>query len=800
MGEFNPSRRTFLMGMGAVPLAALAQENDWLRRAWSAHWIRVPGTSATEYGVYHFRRAFDLAARPQRFVVHASADNRYQLFANGRRVASGPARGDLFHWRYETVDLAPYLEAGRNVLAAVVWNFGEMAPEAQVTFETGFLLEGDGAAERVADSGPDWKCVRNAAYAPSEVTYGSVRGYFVVGPAERVEAAAYPWGWQERNFEDSAWKAAEVIGPAAGREAQDVHSRWMLVPRNIPMEEERPERLQTLRQASGVARPAHFPATREAVSIPAGTKATLLLDQSYLTTAYPELVVSGGRGASIRIGYAESMFEPQRPGTRGLEKGNRNDVEGKRFIGYSDEFLPDGGAGRAFRPLWWRTYRYMQLEIETRGDALTIDDLRATYVGYPFQRSARFESDAPEIGRMLDVGWRTARLCAHETYMDCPYYEQLQYVGDTRVQCLVSLFNSGDARLMRNAIELIGDSRVSEGATMSRYPTRLEQFIPGFSLWWIGMVRDYWWYVDEPEFVRSMLPGVRAVLSFFEGYQKENGSLHTLPWWRYFDWVPEWPSGNAPQDADGGAALFDMHLAMAFQWAADLETALGRPALAEWYTGRRKQLQQTMQQLYWDAGRELYADTESKKSFSQHAQTMAVLSDVIEGEPARALMLRSLTAPNLAVPGLFFKCYVHSALAKVGDGDAYLDRLGDWRDMLARGLTTFAEVVDRPGQASRSDCHAWSASPNIEIFRTLLGVDSAAAGFKRVSIRPHLGKLRRVRGSVPHPKGSVDVSIEPQASGYAVRVNLPPGVAGEFAWRGARRDLLAGENAFTVGG
>ncbi len=409
MGEFLPSRRTFLAGMGAAPIvAALAQDNDWLRRVWSAHWIRVPGTSATEFGIYHFRRAFDLATRPERFVVHASADNRYQLFANGRRVASGPARGDLFHWRYETVDLAPYLEAGRNVLAAVVWNFGEMAPEAQVTFETGFLLDGDGAAERVADSGPEWKCARNAAYAPSEVSYGSVRGYFVVGPAERVEAAAYPWGWETPGFDDAAWKQAEVIGPAAGREAQDVHSRWMLVPRNIPLEEERPERLQTLRLVSGVARPARFPAAREAVSIPAGTKATLLLDQGYLTTAYPELVVSGGRGATVRIGYAESMFEPQRPGTRGLEKGNRNEVEGKRFIGYSDEFLPDGGAGRAFRPLWWRTYRYMQLEIETRGEALThrrsARHLRGLSVRPPRALRIGFARDRPHAGRGLAHG------------------------------------------------------------------------------------------------------------------------------------------------------------------------------------------------------------------------------------------------------------------------------------------------------------------------------------------------------------------------------------------------------------
>ena len=142
----NSTRRSFLLQIGAAPLVATAQEQDRLRRAqWSARWIAVPGAPATEYGVYHFRRAFELAAKPERFVVHVSGDNRYQLFVNGQRVSWGPARGDLFHWRYETVDAAPYLEAGRNVFAAVVWNFGELAPEAQITLRTGFLLQGDTA-------------------------------------------------------------------------------------------------------------------------------------------------------------------------------------------------------------------------------------------------------------------------------------------------------------------------------------------------------------------------------------------------------------------------------------------------------------------------------------------------------------------------------------------------------------------------------------------------------------------------------------------------------------------------------
>ncbi len=793
---WDSTRRRFLMqiGAGAVPLAA-QERPGLLRETWKAHWITAAGAPPTEYGVYHFRRVFELPGKPARFVVHVSGDNRYQLFVNGQRVLWGPARGDLFHWRFETLDLAPYLDGGRNALAAVVWNFGDLAPEAQVTLETGFVLEGDSDLERVAATGANWKARRDEGYSPVALSSGDMRGYYAIGPGDRVNAARHPWGWETKDFDDSAWPAAAVIGVAAGREASDPHSRWMLTPRTIPFEEQRPDRLQKVRMAVGIAKPAAFPTRPEPLQVPARTHAVLLLDQTYLTTGYPELALSGGKDAVVKLGYAESLFQRVAPPGRGLEKNNRDEVEGRQFIGNYDEFTMDGGAARVFRPLWWRTWRYMQLDIQTKDEPLTVDDLRATFTGYPFTRRARFEGGGPEIGRILETGWRTARLCAHETYMDCPYYEQLQYVGDTRIQCLISLFNSGDARLMRNAIQQIDDSRQSDGATMSRYPTRLEQYIPGFSLWWIGMLHDYWWYVDDPEFVRRMLPGVRAVLSFFEQYQKPNGSLGPLPWWRFLDWVPGWPGGDPPSEPDGSSAPFDLMLAMAYRWAADLETGLGLAAMAGVYGERERQLRSTVQALYWDSAKRLYADTPRKQQFSQHTNTLAVLAGTISGEAARDLMVRILSAPDLAQTGLFFRFYVHTALAQVGEGDRYLDLLGDWRDMLARGLTTFAEIVERPGSPSRSDCHDWSASPNIEIFRTVLGVDSAAPAFARVRVAPHPGRLTAFSGAVPHPKGMVEVAVE----GGTATVKLPAGVSGEFLWRGKRTDLAPGVNRVAAG-
>ena len=134
---------------------------------WDADWISCPDVSLYDYGVYHFRKNFKLDRQPESFVVNVSADNRYRLFVNGTPVCYGPARGDLNHWYFETVDIASLLKAGENTLAAIVWNAGPYTPGAQMTLKTGLIVQGNTALEALVNTGPDWKVYRNTAYEPS---------------------------------------------------------------------------------------------------------------------------------------------------------------------------------------------------------------------------------------------------------------------------------------------------------------------------------------------------------------------------------------------------------------------------------------------------------------------------------------------------------------------------------------------------------------------------------------------------------------------------------------------------------
>ena len=402
------------------------------------------------------------------------------------------------------------------------------------------------------------------------------------------------------------------------------------------------------------------------------------------------------------------------------------------------------------------------------------------------------------LNKILETGWRTARSCAMETYMDCPYYEQLQYVGDTRIQCLVSLYNNGDDKLMRNAINLIDNSRMAEGATLSRYPTANAQEIPPFSLWWIGIVHDYWMYRNDEAFVKSKLPGMRQVLWFFNKYQQPDGSLKNLPYWNFTDWCETkgWQNGMAPMGKDGFSAALDLQLLWAYQIATELENNLGMKEYAKQYETAAAQLKETIQKKYWDNTKKLFADTDEKDVFSQHSNSLAILTGLIKGADATALAKKLISDNNLTQATIYFKYYLHQALTKAGLGNDYLNWLNVWKQNLAMGMTTWAEISDINN--TRSDCHAWGASPNIELYRIVLGIDSDSPGFKKIKITPHLGSLSHASGSIPHPNGNVIVNYERSDNNLKISITLPPNTPGYLLWNDKRYELKPGENSLTV--
>ena len=792
-------------------------------------WIAVPGSSASGYGVYYFRKDIKLAAVPagEEFRIWVSGDNHYKLYVNGKTVSIGPARSDIKHWNCEEVDLAQYLRAGDNTVAAVVWNEGPNHAQASPTFRTGFYIKAIDKAASELNTNSSWKCTQDFSYSPASV---QAPGWYIAGPAERIDMHKHLTGWTgdaqgvrmgRRAVPATEWSDAVVVNKPnfIGQSGIDgTYTGWMMKKSELPQRELKLERLADVREAENIKASKDFVLGNAPITVPANTKAQIILDNKVLTNAYVTMNFSGGENSKIWLGYAEGLYEsldPDRLENGSPVKGNRDEIKGKVFAGRSDTIISNGGKDQSFTSLYWRTYRYIVLNVTTANEPITISDLYGTYTGFPFELKAKLFSgnknrnlQDTELQKLFDVGWRTARLCAVETYMDCPYYEQMQYFGDARIQALVSLFMTGDDRLVKQLINAADWSRSPEGVTQSRFPSSAEQWIQTYALSYICTLHDYMMYGKDTDFLKGKLMAERTILDYFHHYQTADGRLKSLPGWNFTDWVfnnPGWKDGTAIPGVDGCNAVLDLQLLNAYQMAADMEQKIGMPAYAQIYNERAEQLRKTIREKYWHEDLGLVSDNvasnEKGLHFSQHANSFAILTGVVAGDEAKGVAKKletgsagdvGVASSSLAPASIYFLFYVHEALRKAGLGNDYLSQLSIWKEYLKLGMSTWGE--DSNVRSTRSDCHAWGASPNIELFHTVLGIASESPGFKKVVITPHLCGLKQIGGTMPTPNGNITVKYELNGTKFSATIVLPESVTGRFVWKDKEHLLHGGSN------
>ncbi|MEY4966310.1 MAG: hypothetical protein RL274_1893 [Pseudomonadota bacterium] len=399
------------LAIAGPALAAPADSEGWISHRAAA--------ARPEPVVLHFRREFRLEQRPATMPVTVTADNRFILFVNGRRIASGPSTGTLVRWRVSTIDLAPHLQRGPNVVAAVVWDFVRKPPEnsaggplpaasalppqvAPIAWQSaglGFRLVGGAFSTDT----PGWRVKIDAGHS---ATNGRAqvprRRYYVASAPEIIDAAKADWAWTGIKEVGNGWEDAV---PASQSGTRSLFADPLPAQRFSAVA---PGTVVRSDLAGGNA----FP--QRPVIIPANTRTRILLRRDAMVSAYPELDVSGGNGATIKLTYSEALYDADG------KRGDRDLVADRQALGIFDTFMPDG-ARRTFAPRWWRTWRYAEMDIQTGAAPLTLEGLRVFETGYPFQKIARFHSSDPGLNRIWDVGWRTAEVDAHETYMDSSY-------------------------------------------------------------------------------------------------------------------------------------------------------------------------------------------------------------------------------------------------------------------------------------------------------------------------------------------------------------------------------------------
>lgn len=776
-------------------------------------WMWLEDAACEVAHVALFRRVFTLGeVRP--CALRVSADSRYKLYVNGIFIEAGPCKGDDKLRYYDTVDITPHLVKGKNVIAIEVlrWLASHGAGNHSV-----FRAEVPGLyIEEALPGDPEpidqtWNILRNDAANPardgrlglsasSEWHCRPLPGFEIVpenhgfAPLQIYENRVGDVtiaGWTQADYiEDAAWKPARVYNAL---EISRATAPGNLFPRPIPYMKREARRFTGVKalRKSGVPEDQWnaFLAGSQPVSLPPHSETIVEIDAGEEMCGYPTLSMMGGAGAKIEILYAEAYATSVKvapDGQRYPTKTDRCDSEHGELTGNSDHYTVSGHGTEdmpeVYTPFWFRTFRFIRLAVRTADAPLTLADNSYESTGYPLEVKSRVEASDPTWAPIWDISLRTLRRCMHETYMDCPFYEQLQYAMDSRNEILYTYAVSMDDRLARQCMDDFRRAQRHDGLLNCSYPNCEPNVIPGFSIYYILMLYDHMMYFGDKAFLRGHLGCVEGIMNAFDRKLTPDGLVGNLGgvlmearYWSFIDWTSQWNATTGVPHAvlRGPVAMESFLYVLGLMAASKINRWLGREDTAGEYEARAERVREALRKTC-RAESGMFTDGPGSDDISQHCQVFAILTGTVTPEEGRGLLLRTLQNPTeYAQCSVAMMYYLFRALEKTGLYD-YADEKWDiWRNMVKMNLSTCVE----DGVTGRSDCHAWGALALYEWPSVTLGVRPAAPGYGAIRIHPVPGRLESASGEVITRHGPVRVTWKKRGDGSLdLSYDTPEGV------------------------
>ena len=705
-----------------------------------ATWIFADERPQTTH-FYYFKKSFT-AQKSDKLNLSVSADTRYQLYINGTLICDGPCQGAAHLRYYESADASSALKDGENeIFVKVQYVTG---PYFHIVYHgdhpalwfDGKLTNADGDTVNIGTDA-SWECLRD-----DSVCFHNFHGIHGSMPpceewaAEEDLVPVTVKGWFTPNLTTHGFSPWGTVEPYS------MYSRPI-----PPMKEYEKRELTEVKRGDGF----------------------VVYDTGEYTTAKVYFDFTAPKGSDIKITYAESVSFNKPIGVRPQGKAIRDDInaEGCRIDGMYDLIHARGGE-QSFNTFWFRAFRYIKVECS---ENVEYSITYAPYF-YPFDKAGSFECSNEKYNKMWHISLNTLLCCTHETYVDCPYYEQGQYSMDGALEMLYTFRNSSDVNMPLKFIKDLAASQTVDGMICANYPTSVTQVIPDFTLFWVLAVRDYLRYTGDIENVAPLMGTVDKALEAFEVLKNKDGLINPTKYWHYVDWVPGWERGVPPKGDEEPLTVTCLMYAAALRSASQLCRALGKTARANEYEARAQEMIASVNKHCFDSEAGLYLNSPTGDTYSQHTTVWAVLSGAVTGDGAGRLVDTTFNSDKKVARCSFsMNHYLFRAL-ETADRYNYAPVVFEgWERMLDLHCTTWCENPDTP----RSECHAWSSAPTYELSAMALGVYPTSDGYKTVRVKPTVNNFDMdcANGSVPTPYGVINVAWENKGGKFTLDLTLP---------------------------
>lgn len=638
-----------------------------------AQWIWLPGDcEADSYGEF----ARDFSWEQGKAVCRISCDGDYVLYINGN-LASFWQYGDYEHYKvYDSIDVTPYLQKGKNRIAVRVWHYGESS-QRYITAQSGLLFEvvQDDAVLTASDEAV--LCRKSPAFISGEKKWITVQMGFTFS----YDAAA----------EDN-WLTGEI---QYGKNAALVEKRCRLVPNPVQKMKLLPKADATVLQME---------------------KNYLLIDLGKETVGIPVLEFVSQTPQQILVQWGED-----------LQNGHvRRLIENRDF---SFTYRAKAGENQFENPLLRIGCRFLEV--------ITEQPITALYFGvrpvqYPVDTMPFALSD-PLDQKIYDTCVSTLKCCLMDHYVDTPWREQCLYAFDARNQMLCGYYAFADqnAAYARANLKLIAQDRREDGLLAITYPCGVDLTIPSFSLFWVKAVREYMTHTGDVSLGVEVYPKLRQVMDVFHSQWCDglvlrfSGKNH----WNFYDWSPCMEGNLHGEERSEPDLMLGCLFLIALQELSPIEKMIGQAS--DSYQGIMEKTRFAIRNAFLNEESGFFSTAIGENRYTALGNAMAVLAGVTNPDESRYIC-QHLLSEELIECSLSMKTFLYDAMIQT-DRKAFapvvLDRIRrDYGKMLDAGTTTVWETADGASAFNNAGslCHGWSAIP-IYYYQLLLqyeGIDA----------------------------------------------------------------------------
>lgn len=435
-----------------------------------------------------FRYTAELEEVPETAECLISCDTKFWLWINGKEAVW---EGGVFResvpgcgWA-EKIDIAPYLEKGENIIAVLVWFYGNGGRNNTNSGEAGFIMSCPAAG---IASGEDFLCAPHPAYIKS----GDPKPSYLYGGDNVAFDAHLDFGdftsadFNEIEFVHATEYENKVWGDALVSE--------------LPLIK------------IGKAEECDFTET--------DTGAIADLPYAMTISVCFEAEAEGGEVIDVRT-----------------DRYNVNGGPGDEFHNYNGhriEYICKPGENEFVCPM----YLYGEKIIASFPETVKLKSLGYRESGYASEMIGSFVTDNEIFNKLIEKSIRTLYVCMRNNFMDCPDRERGQWIGDLSVQAPQVFFvfdENGKKLLKKGILDFIrlrkGDVLVGNvpGEHFSELPSQSLVAVSEF-----GLVAEYYNYSLDPE-----IPGLvlEPIVNYLKLWQTDERGLliGRAGNWRWFD-------------------------------------------------------------------------------------------------------------------------------------------------------------------------------------------------------------------------------------------------------------------------